>query len=630
MEAREGGERVAQAQENEANNIGGGVAKDVQLAGSTPIDKAAIPEQAGLNTLHAKVPQTPTSRVPLAELLGSNEETVSRPVREPTPEDKVCWRHQRSPSSTYVPTFYLRRGKKRARSSSPLPSPCRPHGQDPEAKDTLNLDSLQRSLDTPKADTTTDLWGGLCTKGRGGEGISPLIPFSPLLVASPRTSAGLRRTMSGGIEWPIQKAKRRKILQDAEDPEEVQQRHLAEQHRAAKKARVSELLQRVQRGLSGAPTTVDVIPEESSSSPLPGEPSDAQGMPPSPLQFKMAMPKVEVAEDEPAAEVESVEEGDAHQDSDRSSEFGGLDLDDMDLGILDSIGSGGQSAANPMAASMQGPHQGSPAGLSNHGNHQLTRPTSSRRIGPDCHSPEACPQALSQGQISVTAGAAEPRAGVVDDVDENRDEGDEEQQSDNYSDDFLDCDDIMGAFEDGILADIGVLGNAGPKPINDAHPEPSPLLLAPNQVGASVRSDGRALQASSGVRQGSVPGHHPPVAPGEAGPRLIPPVTAPSAFVPTRGAPVPPLIHPGNNQSRFDVKDDGEEDEFGDISDDALEAAAAEVFVARGNTQHDGVVQRTAPATATHAVVHGSGAVRGAAGVRGGTGGSAASSAFVR
>ena len=519
------GESMAQGQENEAVTT----TTNTTTTNISSPQKPAPTESRELPNM--KPPQTPTPRIPLAELIGSNEESVSRPPREPTPEDKVCWRHQRSPTSTYVPGVLLRRGTKRTRSSSPLPSPCQPYLEDAADRDLLNLQSLQKSLDTPQANPAADIWNGYLGKGsanaKGGDHSLQLLPFSPLMLASPRTGAGLQRTMSGGIEWPMSKVKRRKISDQDENPHRREQRQLAEQERAARKARVNNLLERVQRGLEGtAETTGDVAPSDpSSSSPLPGELGAEQGMPPSPLQAKTAMKGIgPIPEECPA------DEGTRAKDaSDQSSDFGGLDLDQGDLSILDSIESAQQavSESHSKVASVLGSRAG----------------TQSKDICHDNDGPSLCIDGAQAGHAwpaqlpTQTVGAAETEAAAVEvPTTYEHPEGDEGNQSDDYSDDFPEDDQVIAEIEERLQ-----------------HTNSIPILTPGNSgVGAP---GGLAV--------------HPSLS----------------------------LPHSADQRPQLEDNDEfGDEDEeFGDISDEALEAAAAEVLMAHDeNTQLEGNVSQFA------------------------------------
>jgi hypothetical protein len=175
--------------------------------------------------LEKQYPQTPANRIPLADLIGNTEDAFNCDQKDTTPEDHIYWQHGPTPRSS-VPSAAAnsaRRGKKRARSSSPASSSQNQKSTHFNVQETLDLKTLHESLKTPHNDPALDLWArytdaSLAKKDADGK---PLPAFAHLMTSSPQTpnttngkDSGLRRSISCGIEWPASKAKRRKVNQE--------------------------------------------------------------------------------------------------------------------------------------------------------------------------------------------------------------------------------------------------------------------------------------------------------------------------------------------------------------------------------------------------------------------------------
>jgi hypothetical protein len=171
-------------------------------------------------------PQTPTNRIPLADLIGNTEDAFNCNPKDTTPEDHICWQHGPTPRSS-VPSASAnsaRRGKKRARSSSPATASQNQKSAHFNADESLDLKVLHDSLKTPHNDPALDLWArytdaSLTKKDANG---NALPAFAHLMTSSPQTpgttnskDGGLKRSISCGIEWPASKSKKRKVNQDA-------------------------------------------------------------------------------------------------------------------------------------------------------------------------------------------------------------------------------------------------------------------------------------------------------------------------------------------------------------------------------------------------------------------------------
>ena len=165
-------------------------------------------------------PMTPVGRVPLADLIGNCEDPLDRsPIRSPV--ERVVWNH--SAQSSAEPCSYMtpvtKRGKKRARSSSP-PSSNKVGAIE---KPAFDLQNLQASLGSPQADPALDLENRYFAKNKW---VTPSRPSASAAAdfmhsSSPERpeftssdSGKLRRTVSCGLEWPAA-TKRRRISRNS-------------------------------------------------------------------------------------------------------------------------------------------------------------------------------------------------------------------------------------------------------------------------------------------------------------------------------------------------------------------------------------------------------------------------------
>ncbi|KIW12930.1 hypothetical protein PV08_08117 [Exophiala spinifera] len=227
-------------------------------------DESSTPER--------NVPQTPAVRIPFEDLIANTEDAFNCAPPLATPGDHVLWDPHSSNMSG--PGAGTQRSRKRAHSSSPASSQ-----QLSAQKDTLNLDTLNKSLRTPNNDPTQDLWNRYTTTnapksnqdGQAMANYGHLIPSSPQTPSTTSKDGSLRRTHSCGVEWPTSKAKRRRIDANlnhgrtkqlfAASRQDILRRDLSNN------TRVGLLLEKIQESL-----TKKAIPAEkspSSSSPLP-------------------------------------------------------------------------------------------------------------------------------------------------------------------------------------------------------------------------------------------------------------------------------------------------------------------------------------------------------------------------
>ncbi len=282
-----------------------------------------------------KPPQTPAPRKPLAERVGSNGNiVVGQDAEDSTLEDCVYWKHRRSPGSSepYSSAIVFKRGKKRARSSSPMPSPCEGYLEQRDAKDSLDLQSLNKTLKTPQADPALELWNRYSANAITKPIFQPsqITPFTQLTAASPRQSS-LRRAVSCGISWPSSTKRRKVTRSDILDS--------AESHRTEScgttVSRVSLLVEQIQESLA-RPETPRVSAESFNSSP-PSQERDSSNMADSPLKNRGA-PTTTANRQAAFLEVQAAQETEGRKNlSDRSSEFGDAELDNMDLSLFKSM-----------------------------------------------------------------------------------------------------------------------------------------------------------------------------------------------------------------------------------------------------------------------------------------------------
>jgi DNA replication ATP-dependent helicase Dna2 len=155
---------------------------------------------------------TPATRLVWQDLMG---ETRSPPKQddEITPNERILWDNSIPSYGSYISPMIGRKGRKRARSSSPASSPSHPMPETPA----VNVKKLTQALKTPNADPTLELWDRFALQG--GNGTSPSGLTNPLLShlmvsssprpskdAAPHSERSLRKAISCGTQWP----KRRK------------------------------------------------------------------------------------------------------------------------------------------------------------------------------------------------------------------------------------------------------------------------------------------------------------------------------------------------------------------------------------------------------------------------------------
>ncbi|EFQ33547.1 DNA replication factor Dna2 [Colletotrichum graminicola] len=172
----------------------------------------------GIRQTRDDIAITPTTKLSWRDLMESNA-----PKQEDTqisPSERVLWNNEldksnRSYAAALSPMM-PRKGRKRARSSSPMSSPT-PHEQ--PVTPAVNVKKLSEAFKSPRADPTLELWDRFSLTSNGN--VTPLGITNPTLAnlmfsSSPRNpknanpsagDSGLRRAISCGLNWP----KRRRV-----------------------------------------------------------------------------------------------------------------------------------------------------------------------------------------------------------------------------------------------------------------------------------------------------------------------------------------------------------------------------------------------------------------------------------
>jgi hypothetical protein len=289
-------------------------------------------------------PATPANRIPLDDLVGNTEDAFNRPTLATTPNDCVTWQdgpRSSDPSSSYHTT---QRSRKRPRSSSPS-SQLEKSNHFSAQKDSLNMDSMQKSLRTPQNDPSVDLWtryaGGNASKSIGQtsalSGLAHLLPSSPQ-TPSTTDSRGrsIRRVVSCGTEWPTTEAKKRKT--PPKSHARVKDIFAASKKRMfspelPRSGRVGLLLEKIQESFSTKPVeeAEDDAQGPSSSSPIPDGYADEETCTNAPESLlPPARPVFKLEENLPAVKKAARQQSPAvglllHNAS--SSDYGGDEID---------------------------------------------------------------------------------------------------------------------------------------------------------------------------------------------------------------------------------------------------------------------------------------------------------------
>jgi DNA replication ATP-dependent helicase Dna2 len=299
------------------------------------ITKQSTDEAASI-TSH---PATPAMRIPLADLIANTEDVFNRqPAKDTTPDDRILWQH--GPTSSEPTSFGTPapRGKKRARSSSPASQ--NDTSSHLPTNESFDLQPLSKHLKTPQNDPADELWaryaGGNMKNGDNPHPAFAHLLSSPQTPGTRRDAIRLQRSASLGMEWPMSKAKRRRLetgdsIDKVKDKFAKARSDLLEPSKS-KDSRVKILVDKIAEGLNRGPRLDPDAP--SSSSPLPERNSNEERSPESPTRNKGAGnveqqirgPSVDV----PDQDSEKTLESETVRADEGSSEYGDADFD-MDL-----------------------------------------------------------------------------------------------------------------------------------------------------------------------------------------------------------------------------------------------------------------------------------------------------------
>jgi DNA replication ATP-dependent helicase Dna2 len=149
-----------------------------------------------------QVQETPATHLTWRDLLGP---TGTEDENNTSPNDRLLWDSR--PDNLYLSALspmMSRKGRKRARSSSPVSSPA------PEKTPSVNVKKLAQALKSPHADPTLELWDRYSLNAENASGLTNPTLAQLMVSSSPRpkpNEANLRRAISCGLNWP----KRRRV-----------------------------------------------------------------------------------------------------------------------------------------------------------------------------------------------------------------------------------------------------------------------------------------------------------------------------------------------------------------------------------------------------------------------------------
>ncbi len=315
---------------------------------SSPADEdlEAVHHDEDTSVAEAPFPQTPAVRIPLEDLIGNTEDAFNSPAPLATPADHVVWHNGPASSDPSASVHGTQKSRKRARSSSPASSQLERSTHFEGARDTLDLNGIQKSLRTPNNDPTQELWNRYMSANiaRQANGEFALPSFAHLPPSSPQTpsttskDSGFRRTVSCGIEWPTSKPKRRKVdIGDShsrtKDIFAASRRKILAQN-VPKTSRVGLLVEKIQESMKKRQRAND---EPSSSSPLPGRHSQLSATQESPTRSPLKATRA-LIHDEFA--VCAPREGDRHQQlplKKSQGSFSDFGDDELDVDFFENV-----------------------------------------------------------------------------------------------------------------------------------------------------------------------------------------------------------------------------------------------------------------------------------------------------
>ncbi|KAG6005085.1 hypothetical protein E4U21_000412 [Claviceps maximensis] len=195
--------------DQDENNV-----SEAKQAESTPRKRG---NSTGMIAGHDTNVVTPITRLNWRDLIEPNG-ALAEEEKDTSPGDTLMWNNKQDlPYAAALSPMLSRKGKKRARSSSPMSSPTAETAFTPA----VNFQKLTKALKSPHADPTLELWDRYSMNGLENAK-TPTRVVNPTLAqlmvsSSPKPSkdtslrrgqdADLRRSISCGLNWP----KRRKI-----------------------------------------------------------------------------------------------------------------------------------------------------------------------------------------------------------------------------------------------------------------------------------------------------------------------------------------------------------------------------------------------------------------------------------
>ena len=229
----------------------------------------AVKEKAAREAVR-EFPSTPAGRVPLADLIGNNEENLDNSPRK-SPLEAVSWDQVPRSSDISCITPVMRRGKKRARSISPSSSQ--------KALAAKSLFDPNVIFKTPQNDPATDLENRYFARSKHQTPSKPSSSAAPDFMhsSSPVTpvlasgeSAKLRRTVSCGVAWPSGNKRRRLCADVTEEPRRSPTIGLTAIDKQGELQKINMLLDSIHDGLPGSSKS-SVSSSLPSSCPLPND-----------------------------------------------------------------------------------------------------------------------------------------------------------------------------------------------------------------------------------------------------------------------------------------------------------------------------------------------------------------------
>lgn len=224
--------------------------ENLQNEGPDPADTASLHSQQHRATV------TP-GRLAWQDLMGVTD--ADKQEDDTSPTERLLWHNDRDDAADMISPLVPRRGKKRARSSSPISSPAGDKIRTP----VVNVKKLKKALKSEHADPALDLWDRFAVGG-AADSKSPLGATNPALAhlmvsSSPRplkdgspnhAESSLRRAISCGSHWP----KRRRVENASES------RPVTDAAENAKSLMVSALLETVNGEISKTERTEEDLP----------------------------------------------------------------------------------------------------------------------------------------------------------------------------------------------------------------------------------------------------------------------------------------------------------------------------------------------------------------------------------